>query len=80
MPKKDFLVTVTVSQKKVTNVAFSTTSTYPDYASNKTKDSKQAEVLAGSIKLELAKQKYDACLAAIKANDQARIKELNCGE
>jgi len=45
----------------------------------KSRDSKEAEVLAGSVKLELAKQKYDACIAAIKANDQTRIKELACG-
>lgn len=38
-------------------------------------DSKEAE-----IKLEMAKVKYEACISAIKAKDQAQITALKCGE
>jgi hypothetical protein len=48
------------------------------FDSFKSKDQKAAEALAASIKLELAKQKYDACLAAIKARDDALTKSLGC--
>lgn len=44
----------------------------------KTNSSKEAEALAESLKLEVAKKKYEACIEAIKANDAARIKELSC--
>jgi hypothetical protein len=48
------------------------------FDSFKTNDSKEAAALVESLKLELAKRKYDACIAAIKANDDAKIKELAC--
>jgi hypothetical protein len=48
------------------------------FDSFKTRDSKEAAALAESLKLELAKKKYDACIAAIKANDDPKIKELAC--
>ena len=50
------------------------------FESFKTRDTNQAEALAASLKLELAKQKYTACLAAMAAKDDARVKELGCGQ
>ena len=41
-------------------------------------DTKQASALAAETKLDLAKQKYAACLAAIKANDPNTISKLGC--
>lgn len=48
------------------------------FDSFKSNDTKEAAALVESLKLELAKKKYDACIAAIKANDDAKIKELVC--
>lgn len=48
------------------------------FDSFKSNDTKEAEALTESLKLELAKRKYDACITAIKANDDAKIKELAC--
>ncbi|MBI4997233.1 MAG: hypothetical protein HZC22_10110 [Rhodocyclales bacterium] len=48
------------------------------FDSFKSNDTKEAAALAESLKLELAKKKYDACIAAIKANDDQKIKELAC--
>jgi hypothetical protein len=48
------------------------------FDSFKTNDSKEAAALTESLKLELAKKKYDACIAAIKANDDQKIKDLAC--
>ena len=42
----------------------------------KVRDTKQAEMLGESLKLELAKKKYDACLEALRAKDDDRIKTL----
>ncbi len=44
----------------------------------KTRNTSEAGSLDESLKLELAKKKYDACLAAIKANDQTQITALSC--
>lgn len=48
------------------------------FDSFKSNDTKEAAALADSLRLELAKKKYDACIAAIKANDDQKIKELAC--
>lgn len=48
------------------------------FDSFKTTDQKEAEALAESLKLELAKKKYDACITAIKAGDDKLTKELGC--
>ena len=48
------------------------------FSSFKTKDEGEADALAESLKLELAKKKYDACILAIKAKDDAMIKALGC--
>ena len=48
------------------------------FDSFKANDTKEAAALIESLKLELAKKKYDACIAAIKANDDQKIKELVC--
>lgn len=50
------------------------------FDSFKTRDSKQADELAASIKLELAKKKYDACIKAIQDKDDAAIAKLECGK
>ena len=42
----------------------------------KSRDSKQVDALNESLKLELAKKKYDACLEALRAKDDDRIKAL----
>lgn len=44
----------------------------------KAKDTKEADAANQSLKLELTKKKYDACILAIKANDQTQITALNC--
>jgi len=41
---------------------------------------KAMKKVAGSIKLELAKRKYEACLAAIVAKDDATVARLECGK
>jgi len=48
------------------------------FASFKTSDTSHGEALDANTKLQLAKQKYDACLVAIKANDAAAIAKLSC--
>jgi len=48
------------------------------FDSVKERDTKQAEQLQATLKLELAKQKYAACLAAIAAHDAATIASLGC--
>ena len=48
------------------------------FDSFKSNDSKETAALTESLKLELAKKKYDACIAAIKANEDTKIKELAC--
>jgi hypothetical protein len=48
------------------------------FDSFKSNDSKETAALTESLKLELAKKKYDACITAIKTNDDAKIKELGC--
>lgn len=45
----------------------------------KNTDSKEADALNQQTKLELAKQKYQLCLAAIAANDKATQTSLGCG-
>ncbi|MBL8305588.1 MAG: hypothetical protein JNM33_02745 [Rubrivivax sp.] len=46
----------------------------------KTRDAKQAEDMSSSIKLELAKAKYEACLKAIQTKDNDMIVKLDCGK
>jgi hypothetical protein len=41
-------------------------------------DTKQAGELNAATALALAQRKYDACLAAIKANDEPTITKLGC--
>lgn len=48
------------------------------FDSFKSNDTKEAAALGESLKLELAKKKYDACIAAIKADDDQKIKALAC--
>lgn len=48
------------------------------FESFKSNDSKQAQVLSESLKLEFAKKKYDACIEALRAKDDERIKALAC--
>ena len=50
------------------------------FDSFKTRDTNEAEVLAGEIKLDLAKRKYEACLAAIRSGDTATQASLACNE
>lgn len=50
------------------------------FDSFKAQDSKQADELASSIKLELAKKKYEACIKAIQEGDDAAIAKLDCGK
>jgi hypothetical protein len=50
------------------------------FDSFKSRDTKEAETLATSIKLELAKKKYEACLTAIVAKDDATVVKLECGK
>ena len=44
----------------------------------KNTDSKQAQALSESLKLEFAKKKYDACIEALHAKDEDRLKALAC--
>lgn len=48
------------------------------FNSFKAKDRGEADALAESLKLELAKKKYDACISAIKAGDDELITKLGC--
>jgi hypothetical protein len=48
------------------------------FDSFKTRDEKEAAAIDASLKLELAKKKYEACIAAIKAKDEAAIAKLGC--
>jgi hypothetical protein len=48
------------------------------FTSFNTNDTSHGEALDANTKLQLAKQKYDACLVAIKANDAAAIAKLGC--
>lgn len=48
------------------------------FDSFKNNDNKEAALLAESMKLEIAKKKYDACIEAIKANDDQKVKDLAC--
>jgi hypothetical protein len=48
------------------------------FDSFKTRDEKEAAAITEQVKLELAKRKVTSCLAAIKANDTALIKQLEC--
>lgn len=50
------------------------------FDSFKSRDAKEAETLTASIKLELAKKKYEACLTAIVAKDDAALAKLECGK
>ncbi len=50
------------------------------FDSFKSRDTKQAEDLSSSIKLELAKAKYEACLKAIQNKDDDLIVKLDCGK
>jgi hypothetical protein len=44
----------------------------------KAKEQGQADALSESLKLELQKKKYDACISAIKLGDDELIKKLGC--
>ena len=44
----------------------------------KAADTSETAALTESLKLELAKRKYEACIQAIKDEKPARIKELGC--
>ncbi|MCM0084528.1 hypothetical protein L4X63_23420 [Geomonas sp. Red32] len=48
------------------------------FDSFKTKDSKQADALTESLKLQLQKKKYDACVEAIRTKDESKLKDLGC--
>lgn len=48
------------------------------FDSFKSNDTKEIETLKESLKLELEKKRYEACIIAIKANDDAKTKELAC--
>jgi len=48
------------------------------FDSFKSKYQKEGEVLTESLKLELAKKKYDACISAIKAGNRELIQTLGC--
>jgi len=50
------------------------------FDSFKAQDDKQADALASSLKLELAKKKYDACIEAIKARNDPLIQQLDCSK
>ena len=49
------------------------------FDSFKSNDSKESAALTESIKLELERVKFEACLSAIQAEEVDRIKELGCG-
>ena len=46
----------------------------------KARDAKQADELAASVRLDLAKAKYSACVKAIQDRDDALIAKLECGK
>ena len=48
------------------------------FESFKSADTNEISALTESLKLELEKKKYDACIAAIKAEDDELIKRLSC--
>ncbi len=48
------------------------------FDSFKANDSKEVAALSESLKLELAKKKYAACLIAIEAEESEKIKDLGC--
>lgn len=48
------------------------------FDSFKSNDGKQAQALGESLKLEFAKKKFDACMEALRAGDEDRIKALAC--
>lgn len=50
------------------------------FDSFKANDTSKGDSLAASIKLELAKKKYDACIAAIQAKDDTALQQLECGK
>lgn len=50
------------------------------FDSFKNRDVKEADTLAASVKLDLAKKKYEACLAAIVNKDDTTIAKLECGK
>jgi uncharacterized membrane protein len=50
------------------------------FDSFKTRDTNEAEVLAGAIKLDMAKKRHDACLVAIRSGDTAAQAALECGK
>lgn len=50
------------------------------FDSFKTRDTNEAAMLAGEIKLDLARRKYEACLAAIRSGDAATQAALGCSE
>ena len=49
------------------------------FSSFKSNDSNESAALTESIKLELERVKFEACLAAIEAEEVEKIKELGCG-
>lgn len=50
------------------------------FSAFKETNNKESEALVASLKLELAKKKYDACVKAIEAKDDATIQQLECGK
>ncbi len=56
------------------------TATGTIFDSFKNRDLNEADTLVASVKLELAKKKYEACLAAINAGDDTMIVKLECGK
>ena len=50
------------------------------FANFKTRDASEAEAISASIKLELAKKKADACVAAIRLGDDKMVAALECGK
>jgi len=50
------------------------------FDSFKSKDEKEVSAMNGSLALQLAKTKYDACILAIEAKDDEKTKELGCDE
>lgn len=50
------------------------------FDSFKINSGKESEQLAAEVNLQIAKQKYDACIAAIRAKDDALVAALGCGK
>lgn len=48
------------------------------FDSFKSNDDKKAAILNSDLQLQLAQKKYDACITAIKAKDDATVKQLGC--